>query len=39
MARQLVQAYGGRISVESQVGSGIRFVIDMPEVLDEEVSG
>lgn len=32
IARQLVQAHGGRISVESQVGSGTRFVIDLPGV-------
>jgi len=32
ITRQLVQAHGGRISVESQVGSGTRFVIDLPGV-------
>jgi two-component system OmpR family sensor kinase/two-component system sensor histidine kinase BaeS len=30
IARQLVQAHGGQISVESQVGRGTRFVIEMP---------
>ena len=29
----------GWISVERQVGSGTRFVIDVPEVLEEQVSG
>jgi signal transduction histidine kinase len=31
IARQLVQAHGGRISVESQVGEGTRFAIDLPK--------
>jgi signal transduction histidine kinase len=31
IARQLVQAQGGRISVESRVGVGTRFSIDLPK--------
>jgi two-component system sensor histidine kinase ResE len=38
IARQLVQAHGGQIRVESQPGQGTRFVIDIPEILKEEVS-
>jgi two-component system sensor histidine kinase BaeS len=30
IARQLVQAHGGTISVESQPGQGTRFVIELP---------
>lgn len=32
IARQLVQAHGGQISVESQVGEGTRFLIELPGV-------
>jgi two-component system OmpR family sensor kinase/two-component system sensor histidine kinase BaeS len=31
IARQLVQAHGGRISVESNAGVGTRFTIDLPK--------
>jgi signal transduction histidine kinase len=30
IARQLVQAHGGKISAESQPGEGTRFIIDLP---------
>ena len=30
IARQLVQAHGGQIDVESQVGEGTRFLIELP---------
>ncbi|NMB54564.1 MAG: HAMP domain-containing protein [Leptolinea sp.] len=32
IARQLVQAHGGTISVESRPGQGTKFVIDLPSV-------
>jgi two-component system sensor histidine kinase BaeS len=32
IARQLVQAHGGTISVDSQPGQGTKFVIDLPSV-------
>jgi signal transduction histidine kinase len=35
IARQLVQAHGGRISVESQINQGTKFTIDLP--LDRSV--
>jgi signal transduction histidine kinase len=31
IARQLIQAHGGRISVESQPGRGTTFTIDLPD--------
>ena len=32
IVRQLVLAHGGRVSVESQVGEGTTFIIDLPAV-------
>ena len=35
IARQLVEAHGGAIEVESEAGRGTRFVIDLPENADD----
>jgi signal transduction histidine kinase len=35
IARQLVQAHGGQISVESLVGEGTRFVIELPKYCEQ----
>ena len=35
ITRQLVQAHGGQISVESQVGEGTRFVIELPQYSEQ----
>jgi signal transduction histidine kinase len=31
IAKQFIQAHGGEISVESQLGEGTTFIIDLPQ--------
>lgn len=39
IVRHLVQAMGGTIRVESELGAGSRFVFTLPRAVDEEPSG